>query len=40
MTPFNGVVAASAVVTDGEGRVLLQRCRDNDPWALPGKAWT
>lgn len=30
------VVAASAVVTDSEGRVLLQRWRDNDLWALPG----
>ena len=30
------VVAASAVVTDGSGRILLQRRRDNDKWALPG----
>lgn len=29
------VVAASAVVTDGHGRILLQRRRDNDLWALP-----
>jgi hypothetical protein len=33
--PNSLVVAASAVVTDGEGRVLLQRRRDNDLWALP-----
>nr|WP_202489759.1 NUDIX domain-containing protein [Streptomyces sp. SID8381] len=30
------VVAASAVVTDEQGRILLQRRRDNDLWALPG----
>ncbi len=30
------VVAASAVVADDHGRILLQRCRDNDLWALPG----
>jgi ADP-ribose pyrophosphatase YjhB (NUDIX family) len=30
------VVAASAVVTDESGRILLQRRRDNDKWALPG----
>ncbi|WP_405685983.1 NUDIX domain-containing protein [Streptomyces sp. NBC_01387] len=34
--PNNLVVAASAVVTDGQGRILLQRRRDNDLWALPG----
>lgn len=34
--PNNLVVAASAVVTDGEGRILLQRRRDNNLWALPG----
>ncbi|MEU9982429.1 NUDIX domain-containing protein [Streptomyces sp. NPDC050856] len=36
--PNSLVVAASAVVTDGDGRVLLQRRRDNDLWALPGGA--
>ncbi|WP_228983047.1 NUDIX domain-containing protein [Streptomyces sp. DH12] len=36
--PNSLVVAASAVVTDGQGRVLLQRRRDNDLWALPGGA--
>jgi ADP-ribose pyrophosphatase YjhB (NUDIX family) len=30
------VPAASAVVTDGEGWILLHRRRDNDMWALPG----
>jgi len=30
------VPAASAVVTDTEGRILLQRRRDNELWALPG----
>ncbi|MEU9973694.1 NUDIX domain-containing protein [Streptomyces sp. NPDC051014] len=34
--PNSLVVAASAVVTDDEGRILLQRRRDNDLWALPG----
>ncbi|MFF2811708.1 NUDIX hydrolase [Streptomyces sp. NPDC058000] len=34
--PNSLVVAASAVVTDESGRVLLQRRRDNDLWALPG----
>jgi 8-oxo-dGTP pyrophosphatase MutT (NUDIX family) len=34
--PNSLVVAASAVVTDDEGRVLLQRRRDKDLWALPG----
>ena len=32
------VPAASAVVTDAEGRVLLHRRKDNDLWALPGGA--
>lgn len=30
------VPAASAVVADVEGRILLQRRRDNELWALPG----
>ncbi|GGR79315.1 NUDIX hydrolase [Streptomyces nojiriensis] len=30
------VPAASAIVVDGEGRVLLQRRTDNEMWALPG----
>ncbi|MFF0628957.1 NUDIX hydrolase [Streptomyces sp. NPDC004296] len=34
--PNSLVVAASAVVTDESGRVLLQRRQDNDLWALPG----
>ncbi|MDT0309272.1 NUDIX domain-containing protein [Streptomyces sp. DSM 44917] len=34
--PNSLVVAASAVVTDDEGRILLQRRTDNDLWALPG----
>ncbi|MFE5807012.1 NUDIX hydrolase [Streptomyces sp. NPDC056491] len=34
--PNSMVVAASAVITDGEGRILLQRRTDNDLWALPG----
>ncbi|MFB6898687.1 NUDIX hydrolase [Streptomyces hydrogenans] len=36
--PNSLVVAASAVVTDGNGHVLLQRRRDNGLWALPGGA--
>ncbi|MFE6747753.1 NUDIX domain-containing protein [Kitasatospora purpeofusca] len=36
--PNRLVVAASAVVTDGEGRVLLQRRADNGLYALPGGA--
>ncbi|MFI0939881.1 NUDIX domain-containing protein [Streptomyces sp. NPDC021020] len=34
--PNSLVVAASAVVTDDEGRILLQRRTDNSLWALPG----
>lgn len=34
--PNSLVVAASAVVTDDKGRILLQRRKDNDLWALPG----
>ncbi|MFF2923456.1 NUDIX hydrolase [Streptomyces celluloflavus] len=34
--PNSLVVAASAVVTDDRDRILLQRRRDNDLWALPG----
>ncbi|WP_137994275.1 NUDIX hydrolase [Streptomyces vilmorinianum] len=34
--PNSLVVAASAVVTDSEGRILVQRRRGNDLWALPG----
>lgn len=34
--PNSLVVAASAAVTDEEGRVLLQRRADNGLWALPG----
>lgn len=34
--PNSLVVAASAVVSDDRGWILLQRRRDNDLWALPG----
>ncbi|GAA0581210.1 NUDIX domain-containing protein [Streptomyces crystallinus] len=34
--PNSLVVAASAVVTDDQGCILLQRRRDNGLWALPG----
>lgn len=34
--PNSMVVAASAVVTDEQGRILLQRRRDNNLWAFPG----
>ncbi len=30
------VPGASAIVVDDEGRILLQRRRDNSRWALPG----
>jgi len=30
------VPAASAIVIDDEGRILLHRRRDNEMWALPG----
>lgn len=30
------VPAASAIVVDGEGRILLHRRRDNEKWAIPG----
>ncbi|MEV7021889.1 NUDIX domain-containing protein [Kitasatospora sp. NPDC093558] len=36
--PNRLVVAASAVVTDDEGRILLQRRTDNGLYALPGGA--
>jgi 8-oxo-dGTP pyrophosphatase MutT (NUDIX family) len=32
------VPAASAIVTDDEGNILLHRRSDNDLWALPGGA--
>ena len=32
------VVGSSAVLTDGEGRILLQRRSDSGNWALPGGA--
>ncbi|MFF4264140.1 NUDIX domain-containing protein [Streptomyces virginiae] len=34
--PNSMVVAASAVVTDDKGRILLQRRSDSGLWALPG----
>ncbi|MGW2332155.1 NUDIX domain-containing protein [Streptomyces sp. NPDC001700] len=34
--PNSLVAAASAVVADDEGRILLQRRRDSGLWALPG----
>jgi 8-oxo-dGTP pyrophosphatase MutT (NUDIX family) len=36
--PNSMVVAASAVVTNDRGHILLQRRRDNGLWALPGGA--
>ncbi|MFG2820134.1 NUDIX domain-containing protein [Kitasatospora sp. NPDC048365] len=35
-TPNSLVPAASVVVVDGAGRILLQRRSDNGLWALPG----
>jgi ADP-ribose pyrophosphatase YjhB (NUDIX family) len=34
--PNSLVVATSAVVTDGQGRILMQRRADSGNWALPG----
>lgn len=35
--PANSLVpATSAIVVDDQDRILLQRRRDNDKWALPG----
>jgi ADP-ribose pyrophosphatase YjhB (NUDIX family) len=34
--PNSFVVATSAVVLDGDGRVLMQRRADSGNWALPG----
>ena len=34
--PNSLVPAASAVVVDDQGRILLHRRRDNEMWALPG----
>ncbi|WP_405142841.1 NUDIX domain-containing protein [Sphaerisporangium sp. NBC_01403] len=34
--PNSLVVGVSAVVTDEHGRILMQRRRDNNLWALPG----
>lgn len=37
--PANSLVpAASAVVVDDEGRILVARRRDNDLWTIPGGA--
>ncbi|MDT0329200.1 NUDIX hydrolase [Nocardiopsis lambiniae] len=36
--PNSLVVAASAAVIDGEGRLLLQRRVDNGLWSMPGGA--
>jgi ADP-ribose pyrophosphatase YjhB (NUDIX family) len=35
-TPNSLVPAASAIVVDEDGRLLLHRRLDNDQWALPG----
>lgn len=34
--PNSMVVAASAIVADADGRIVLQKRVDNDLWALPG----
>lgn len=34
--PNSLVPAATAIVSDDQGRILLQRRADNDLWALPG----
>jgi ADP-ribose pyrophosphatase YjhB (NUDIX family) len=34
--PNSLVPAASAIVVDDQGRILLHRRQDNDMWALPG----
>jgi ADP-ribose pyrophosphatase YjhB (NUDIX family) len=36
--PTKVIPAASAIVTNHEGKILLQRRSDNDLWALPGGA--
>jgi ADP-ribose pyrophosphatase YjhB (NUDIX family) len=36
--PNSLVVATSAVITDDQGRILLQRRTDSGNWALPGGA--
>ena len=36
--PNRLIPAASAVVDDGDGRILLARRRDNDLWTIPGGA--
>jgi ADP-ribose pyrophosphatase YjhB (NUDIX family) len=36
--PNSLVVATSAIVTDSQGRILLQRRADSGNWALPGGA--
>ena len=36
--PNSLVVATSAVVTDSQGRILMQRRADSGNWALPGGA--
>ncbi len=34
--PNSLVPAASAIVLDDDGRILLHRRQDNEMWALPG----